>query len=75
MNNNFNLEICSDLDYEGMVVDISYKNDLVATLYSENGIEIKLYPIQEEYLKFSYEEFLDILEKAKKLLIELNKKK
>ncbi|MFA6119336.1 MAG: hypothetical protein WC688_05415 [Parachlamydiales bacterium] len=78
MNKNFNLEICSDLNYEGLVVDISYKNDLIATLNQDkdiDNIEIKLYSIKVgTSLKLSYKDFVDVLEKAKKLLIEINKK-
>lgn len=76
MDNNFKLEICSDLEYEGMIVDILYKNDLIATLNQDMGMEnivIKLFQIQNEFLNFSYKDFLEILEKAKKLLIEINK--
>ena len=94
MKKGLNLEISSDLDYEGMVVNIVYYpeeidfddiekkyyfQESIATLYQDKGIEnieIKLYPSRrEEYLEFSYKEFIDILEEAKKLLIESNEKK
>ncbi len=77
-NKDFKIRICSDLDYEGMVVDIVYKNNTIATLNQDKGIEsieIKLYSTQKESsLEFSYKDFVDTLEKAKKILIELNKK-
>jgi len=78
-NKYFKIRICSDLDYEGMVIDIVYKHNTLATLNQDKGIEnieIKFYSSQEkEYWKFSYKEFIDILEKAKKLLIEINERK
>lgn len=77
MNDEFSLEICSDLDYEGMTVDISYLNDLIASLNQDKGsenIEIKLYsPKDKEHWNFSYEEFMLILKKAKELLIQINR--
>jgi hypothetical protein len=82
---NFFLEICSDLDYEGMVVDINYIyekkssnkeiQDQVATLNMDKGkdnIEIKIFEASNDFWEFKLEEFLDILEKAKKRLIEIN---
>ncbi len=90
---NFNLEISSDLDYEGMVVnivDISkqvkkenginkviYKQRVIAILNQEKGInniEIKIFvPTNGEFLDFSYKDFMEVLEKAKKMLIQINK--
>ena len=75
-NKGFKIRICSDLDYQGMVVDIVYNNATFATLNQDEGIEnieIKLYSSQEKFLEFSLEEFIEILEKAKKLLIQVNK--
>ena len=95
MKNYFNLEVSSDLDYEGMVVNIvyipqnnnflesndenikiSHKQEVLAVLNQDKGvenIEIKLYPpIGKEYWDFSYEEFIQIFKKAKKLLIQSN---
>ena len=75
----FKFRICSDLDYEGMVVDIVYKNSTFAILNQDKGIEnteIKLFPpITDECWNFSYNEFIETLEKAKKLLIQINKEK
>ena len=48
-NKYFKIRLCSDLDYDGMVVDIVYKNSSLATLNQDKGIEniiIKLYPPQ-----------------------------
>lgn len=75
----FKIRICSDLDYEGMVVDVVYKDVTFASLNQDKGvknIEITIYPSQiVEYWKFSYKEFMDILEEAKKTLIQINKEK
>jgi len=73
----FKIRICSDLDYEGMVIDIVYKNITFATLNQDKGndnVEIKLYPSQiDEYWIVTYKEFTEILQKAKELLIQVNK--
>ncbi|NGX36713.1 MAG: hypothetical protein K1000chlam1_01565, partial [Candidatus Anoxychlamydiales bacterium] len=65
--------------YDGMVVDIVYKNSSLATLNQDKGIEniiIKLYPPQiDECWEFSYKEFIEILEEARTTLIQINKEK
>jgi hypothetical protein len=46
----FTVEVCSDLDYEEMVADISYENHTLATISQENGIdnmEIEIFPHSE----------------------------
>jgi hypothetical protein len=88
MKKGLSLEISSDLDYEGMVVNIvynyekidfnniQYKQDIIAILNQDKGvenIEIKLYSFQSDFLEFSFKEFMNILEEAKKLLIQVNK--
>lgn len=91
MKKGLNLEISSNLDYEGMVINIVYNQEeinftdkqkkhynqkQIATLNQDKGIEnieIKLYSSQEAFLEFSLEEFIEILEKAKELLIQVNK--
>ncbi len=92
MKKGFDLEISSNLNYEGMTVNIVYNpeeinfNDKkkyytqkqIATLNLDKGIdniEIALNLSQEDFLIFPFEEFKEILEKAKKLLIEINEKK
>ena len=92
MKKGFNLEISSNLNYEGMVVNIIYYpeeinfNDKkkyytqkqIATLNLDKGIdniEIELLLSQEDFLIFPLKEFMELLEKAKKLLLEINKKK
>ena len=91
MNKGLNLEISSNLDYEGMVINIVYNQEKVnfsdkkkyyiqkeiATLNQDKGIEnieIKLYPSQSnEDFEFSYKEFMEVLVKAKILLLQINK--
>ena len=81
MNKKFTIELCSDLDFEEMVVDISYENQPIAMITQENGlenmeIEIYLHALTEENFprKFLLSEFLEALNLAKKWLIESQKK-
>ena len=74
--NKFKIRICSDLDYEGMVVDIVYNNETLATLNQDSGvdnIEIKLFSNKKDFWEFSLDEFQKNVEEAKKTLIQFNK--
>jgi len=55
-NDNFRVRTCSDLDYEGIVVDIIYNNSTVATIKQDKGvenIEIKIFPpLNNEFWDF-----------------------
>lgn len=66
------------MNYEGLVVDISYKNDLIVTLNQDKGsknIEMSIYSsTNKKFWSFTLEEFLQILQKAKELLIKCNQK-
>ncbi len=78
MNKKFLVEVCSDLDYEEMVADISYENHTIAMISQENGIdkmEIELFTHQEEEKswKFSLDDFIEVITFAKKRLIEMQK--
>jgi len=89
MKKDLHLEISSDLSYEGMVVEIVgnrkvidkqkkyYSQTHIATLDLDKGVEniqIKIFPpINKQNWDFSYNEFTEILQKAKKLLIQVNK--
>ena len=71
--NNFRIRLCSDVDYEGMVADICYKDCTVATVIEEkdpNKIRIKIFspPKGEESWEFLVDDFIEYLEKAKKVL-------
>lgn len=75
MNRKFVLELISDLDFEGMVVEISFENQSVARLNYDKGIDkIEMEMIfQNENMNnliFPLDDFFLILEKAKKLLIK-----
>lgn len=78
MSKKFIVEICSDLDYEEMVADISYEKNLVATISQENGpdkMEIKIVPPgSKTYWNFSLNDFIEIIEFAKKRLQMFKKK-
>lgn len=76
MKDKFRLVICSDVDYEGMVVDICYGNEAIGILNQDRGvdnIEILLSSsTNEDDVKFPLKDFQEILEKAKKVLIREN---
>ena len=78
MNNSFSIRMCSDLDYEEMVADICWGNDTVALISQENGtenMEIEIYQPLENMSswKFPLDEFVNIVQAAKKRLIEMNR--
>ena len=48
MNKKFTVEICSDLDFEEMVADISYEDQRFALISREEGLEnMKSVPLSE----------------------------
>jgi len=78
MNKKFSIELCSDLDVEGMVVDISYDMTTIASVNYEKGVdkmEIALLPFDNEVtaFKFPLQDFILVLEKAKNLAIQCAK--
>lgn len=78
MKDKFKIRLCSDLDYEEMVADISYENYTVATITQEKGIdnmEIEIFPPEKptKSWKFSLNDFVEIIAFAKKSLIEMQK--
>ena len=61
--NDYKLRICSDLKHEEIVVDICYKNETVATINQDRGLndlEIEIFPVlgKKDSWVFSYEEFI-----------------
>ncbi len=75
MNKNFSIELCGDLDFEGMVVDVTYNKETIASINYEKGIdniEIEI-PSKPEKCVFPLTDFFLILEKAKKLAIKCAK--
>lgn len=74
---NFNFSVGSDFDYEDLIADIGYDNQLVAILTQEEGFEnmkITIYcPKDADCWNFRLDEFEKIIHKAKKRLWELRK--
>ena len=78
MSNKFIIEICSDLDYEEMVADISYENHTIAMITQEKGIEnmeIEIFsPVMDiRSWKFRLNDFLEAIQLGKKILIKSQK--
>lgn len=78
METKFRIRICSDLDYEEMVADISYENQTIAMISQENGIdkmEIEIFSQTNSKLawKVNLDDFVKIIELAKKTLIKMKK--
>lgn len=73
----FIVEISSDLDYEEMVANILYKEETIAIISQEKGLdnlEIEIFPSAEGIpWKFFFENFLKALHLSKKRLIEMKK--
>ncbi|MHC5226272.1 hypothetical protein [Ignatzschineria sp. LJL83] len=75
----FTLDYFSDVNREEVMLEISYKGQMLCQLNKEKGvnnIEIEFYPFirtsleELENMKFSLELFLEILEEAKDALIK-----
>lgn len=68
----FSLTLCSDLDYEGMVVDIKYGNDRIALAHYDKGIydmEIQwLTTKKNETSNYPLNDLLETLKEAHDLL-------
>lgn len=67
--------MCSDLNFEGMVIDISYNMQTIASINYDKGLdnmEIEIFPVKENSpeLIFPFQDFLAALEKAKKLAMK-----
>lgn len=74
MNRRITIELSSDLDFEGMVVEITIDNSILARLNYDKGINnIEMELIFGEGCKSTnipLNDFLISIEKAKKLLIQ-----
>ncbi len=73
MNKKILIEICGDLDFEGMVVDISCGNQIIAEINYEKGIdnmEIEIASSEDPSRIFPLDGFFKILEGAKQLAIK-----
>ena len=74
---NFEFSIGSDVDFEDLVADIGFENNLVAMLTQDEGFEnlqIRIYPPKNgECWIFRLDEFEAIVQQAKQRLYELRK--
>lgn len=74
---NFEFSIASDLDFEDLIADIGFDNNLVALLTQEEGFEnmrIRISPPKNRpFWKFRLDEFESVVNEAKKRLWELRK--
>ena len=73
----FRIEVSSDLDYEGMVIDILHSDDLLAKLNCDQGItktQIFIFDRsnEEPIWKLDYSSFEKALNKAFRKLKEVN---
>lgn len=78
MKSKFRIRICSDLDYEEMVVDICYENYKIATINQEMGIknmQIEIFTPSgsQDSWEFPLDEFVEFLLLAKRKLIEMQR--
>ena len=74
INKGFCTKICGDVDLEGMVILVCYDDQIISEINYEKGIdnmEIEIIPSQE--FIFPLQDFLNVLEKAKKLVIQCAK--
>jgi len=71
------VDISKQVKKENGINRVTYKQRIVAILNQDKGvdnIEIKIFsPINDKCWNFSYKDFMEFLEKAKKLLIQINK--
>jgi hypothetical protein len=77
-NKGFCLKLCSDLDFEGMVVDICFDDQPIASVNYDKGIdsieiEIVAAPVGLVKKIFPLDDFISILESSKKLAVQCAK--
>jgi phage pi2 protein 07 len=67
---NFDYSVGSDVDFENLVADIGFDSKFVAMLTQETGfkdLRIRIYPPKDaEYWDFRFDEFEEIIQKARK---------
>jgi hypothetical protein len=71
------IEVSSDLDYEGMVIDIIYLNNLLAKLDCDQGLDKTQIHFfgkdgEDPIWKLEYSSFNEVLDKAFQKLKEAN---
>ncbi len=78
MNGDFEIDFFSDSKYEELTVEISYKNQILCQMNKDKGvdnIEIEFFTdlrvlSEQVEMKFSLNDFFDVLREAKKGLID-----
>jgi hypothetical protein len=78
MKNKLTIDLSSNLDYEGMVVDINYNMTTIASINYDKGIdkiEIEFFPLelQNQKMALPLEDFIEVVEKAKQIAIKCAK--
>ncbi|WP_414624002.1 hypothetical protein [Calothrix sp. CCY 0018] len=79
LDSGFGILYFSDLNYEGMTVEIQYKGQQVAQINKEKGVEEMEIDIYSQYvhpdflseLKFPLNDFLEAVDKAREALRDL----
>ena len=74
---NFEYTVGSDVDFEDLIADIGFEENLVALLTQEEGFQnlrIRIYPPKnKEFWDFRLDEFDEVIRKAKERLWQLRK--
>ena len=75
MEKKLTIEMCSDLDFEGMVIDVRYDTHPIASINYDKGInnmevEFCLFGGDFQKITLPLQDFLDVMEKAKKLALK-----
>lgn len=74
---NFRIDIVGDLEYEDLIADIYFDDEIVAMLTQEFGydnMEIEIYrPKNQDFWHFKFSEFEEAIQYAKQRLFELRK--
>lgn len=76
----FRISVCSDRDFELLVIDINYKRGRIATLSCDEGINHTKVDIRGRYkdakiLTFEYQKLIDLLKSGFNELMDLKKEK
>lgn len=77
INEKFRIDIFGDLDYEDLVADVYFEDKILVVLTQEEGFQnlrIRIYPPKDvEFWDFRFDEFEDIINRAKNRLWDLRK--
>lgn len=73
----FRIDIVGDLDYEDLIAEIYFENQILAVLTQELGfaqMQIELYPpLNQKFWLFKMSEYEEVIQYAKKRLWDLRK--